>query len=216
MVLIYDVEVHVPHQESENLFVVGVTIFASIFDYFMGFRKCVKLFISCIPCYTCKLFHTMFILWSDGADTTLKCFIPCLFYDLMALIRRWSVLYHVYSMIWWRWYDVEGFYTMFIIWSDGADTTLKCFIPCLFYDLMVLIRRWSECTTPGKWEFICSSGSDFSLYLRLFYGISELFRKCGIFVFHFIVVFFLRFLIIFLVHLHLQSFKYLCMNISYM
>ena len=85
----------------------------------------------------------MFILWSDGADTTLKCFIPCLFYDLMVLMRRWSVLYHVYSMIWWCWYDVEVFYTMFILWSDGADTMLKCFIPCLFYDLMALMRRWS-------------------------------------------------------------------------
>jgi hypothetical protein len=42
MVLIHDVEVHVPHQESESLFVVVVTIFVSIFDYFMGFRKCVK------------------------------------------------------------------------------------------------------------------------------------------------------------------------------
>ena len=251
MVLIHDVEVHAPHQESESLFVVGVTIFASIFDYFMGFRKCVKSFISCIPCYTCKLFYTMFILWSEGADTTLKCYIPCLFYDLMALIRRWSVytmfilcsdgadatlkcfiqclfydlmvlkrrwsvLYHVYSMIGWCWYDVEVFYTMFILWSDDADTTLKCFIPFLFYDLMALIRRWSACTTPGKWEFICSSDNDFSFYLRLLYGISEMFRKCGIFVFHFTVVFLLRFLIISLVHLHLQSFNCWCMTISYM
>jgi hypothetical protein len=182
----------------------------------MGFRKCVKWFISCIPCYTCKLFYTMFILWSDGAGTTLKCFIPCLFYDLMVLIRRWSVLYHVYSMIWWCWYDVEVFYTMFILWSDGADATLKCFIPCLFYDLMALMRRWSACTTPGKWEFICSSHNDFSFYLRLFYGISEMFRKCGIFVFHFTVVFLLRFLIISLVHLHLQSFNRWSMTISYM
>ena len=154
---------HVPHHESESLFVIGVTIFASIFDYFMGFRKCVKWFISCIPCYTCKLFYTMFILW-----------------------------------------------------SDGAGTTLKCFIPCLFYDLMALMRRWSACTTPGKWEFICSSDNDFSFYLRLFYGISEMFRKCGIFVFHFTVVFLLRFLIISLVHLHLQSFNRWSMTISYM
>jgi hypothetical protein len=166
--------------------------------------------------YDVEVFYTMFILWSDGADTTLKCFIPCLFYDLMVLIRCWSVLYHVYSMIWWRWYDVEVFYTMFILWSDGADATLKCFIPCLFYDLMALMRRWSACTTPGKWEFICSSHNDFSFYLRLFYGISEMFRKCGIFVFHFTVVFLLRFLIISLVHLHLQSFNRWSMTISYM
>jgi hypothetical protein len=39
---------------------------------------------------------------------------------------------------------------------------------------------------------------------------------CGIFVFHFTVVFLLRFLIISLVHLHLQSFNCWCMTISYM
>jgi hypothetical protein len=122
-----------------------------------------------------------------------NCFIPCLFYDLMALIRRWSVLYHVYSMIWWCWCDVELFYTMFILCSDGADTTLKCFIPCLFYDMMVLIRCWSACTKPGKWEFNCSRDKDFSLYLRLFYGISKMFRKCGIFVFILLLYFYYGF-----------------------